>query len=145
MARCLLTTSQWWHRFTISVCLYVCLTSVSSTLLLFAVLPLPWHWWPQVYTWDKGPGGSRTPLAMSFYISESMVALFRVDPHPHIQTTTYRVGTSRVALLSVKIRRVGFNKISSSVIPTLELERSFTSACFHHSNLEKPKRQNWLS
>lgn len=54
----------WWHHYNISVCL----SSVSSTLLLLAVFPLPWHRWPQVYTWDKGRGFQNAPCYVLLHL-----------------------------------------------------------------------------
>lgn len=104
------STSQWSE--TISP-LSVCLTTVSSTLLFYAVLSLPWHGWPHVHTWDKGRGLNNVPK-IPFYIPETPVALSQASLRRHVHSTTYCVGTSWVDLLDVKIRHLPFNKACST-------------------------------
>lgn len=79
---------SWWRVFssqwseTNQHCLSVCLTTVSSTLLLDAVLSLLWHGWPHVHTWG---GGFSTPLPLC-----SVGLLCTKQTHP----ATHCVGTS---------------------------------------------------
>lgn len=94
----------------------VCLTTVSSTLLLRADLSLTWHGRPHVHTWDEGRGFGNVPV-MPFCILETTVSRPAMRPHAH--STTHCVGTSWADLLDVKIRHLLFNKVYSALIPRL--------------------------
>lgn len=98
-------------------CLSVCLTTVSSTLLLCAFLSLPWHGWPLVHTWDDGRGSvSEMPLSLP----DTPVAFCQVALLPHVRPTTYCVDTNWRDLLDVMIRHLYFfNKICSAQTPGL--------------------------
>lgn len=93
--------------------LSVCLTVVSSTLLLYAVLSLPWHGWPHVHTWDKLRGFNNVS-EMPLYNPDTLVAPCQAAVGPHVHPTTNCVGTSWVDLLDVKIRHLPFKKVCST-------------------------------